>query len=312
MGRRRSFDEKPKKKKRVSIDPASRMHAGKVIAPYRIMEDLINSCCGHLEDARIAIAWRKGWPSVNGRVKLGQMKMANDCDRAYKDFDFLLLLNSELYRTSVAGDESLTMTIHHCLLAGTPDLDRDGNQKTDEKDRLCWKIRKPPIVEFPEIIQTYGLEKTIGLTADALAALNDSGRSLLPKEDGEDADESDNGEGDVEGGGETDEDAEDVDDMDDNEGDESDDSGSDEINTEVNPESWRLMGVDCLPRLDPKIVDRLESAGYTTLGKLSDLMNDQGQWWNKEIGRGFGEAKATAVSDAFADFWKAHPEFTVG
>jgi len=180
MGRRRSPGDKPKKHKRVTIDPAERMHAGKVIAPYRIMEELIKKVCGHLDGARIAIAWRKGWPAVQGRIKLGQMKMANDCDRAYKDFDFLLLLNSEVYRNNAAGEESLTMTLHHLLLAGTPDLDRDGNQKIDEKDRKCWKIRKPPIVEFPEIIQTYGLEKTIGLTADAIAAINDSARPLLP------------------------------------------------------------------------------------------------------------------------------------
>jgi hypothetical protein len=155
------------------------MNAGRVIAPYKIMEGLIDKTCGHLKDASIAIAWRKGWPAVEDRIKLGQMKLASDCDRAYKDFDFLLLLNSEVYRNGTANEESLTMTVHHMLLRGAPALDKDGEQKTDEKGRLCWKTRKPPIVEFPEIIKTYGIAKTLGLTADAVAAINDSRRPLL-------------------------------------------------------------------------------------------------------------------------------------
>ena len=179
MGRRKSDGPKPTKQKRVTIEPAERMNAGRVILPYRVMEGLLKDKCEHLADASIAIAWRKGWPAVEDRIKLGQLKLASDCDRAYKEYDFLLLLNSEVYRNGVASEESLTMTIHHLLLRGAPALDKEGEQKTDEKDRLCWKTRKPPIVEFPEIIKEYGLEKTIGLTADAVAAINDSKRPLL-------------------------------------------------------------------------------------------------------------------------------------
>ena len=183
MGRRKgsknAIGPKPVKHKRVTIEPAERMNAGRVIAPYKIMEGLIGKTCEHLKAASIAIAWRKGWPAVEDRIKLGQMKLASDCDRAYKDFDFLLLLNSEVYRNGAATEESLTMTIHHLLLRGAPALDKEGEQKTDEKGRLCWKTRRPPIVEFPEIIETYGIEKTLGLTADAIEAVREGPRPLL-------------------------------------------------------------------------------------------------------------------------------------
>ena len=170
---------KPVKHKRVTIDPAERLNAGRITAPYRIMEALTKDQCKHLQNARIAIAWRNGWPAIEDRIKLGQMKLASDCDRAYKDFDFLMLLNSEVYRNGASKEESLVMTIHFCLLCGLPAMDREGEQKTDEKGRLCWKTRKPTIVQFPEILKTYGIEKTLGLTAEAVIVATEGPRPIL-------------------------------------------------------------------------------------------------------------------------------------
>ena len=48
-------------------------------------------------------------------------------------------------------------------------------------------------------------------------------------------------------------------------------------------------------------------AGYTTLGKLSAHMADQGEWWAKEI-KGLGEKGRDETLEAFQDFWKRHPE----
>jgi hypothetical protein len=52
----------------------------------------------------------------------------------------------------------------------------------------------------------------------------------------------------------------------------------------------------------------LIDAGFTTLGKLFDQMQDQGVWWAKDI-PGIGEASAEKIADAFAQFWKEHPEY---
>ena len=313
MGRKRKEPgDKPKKKKRVSIDPANRLNAGKIITPYRIMENLINTVCGHLKEAKIAIALRKGWPAVNGRIKLGDLKMASDCDRAYKDFDFLLLLNSELYRNGTASEESLTMTIHHFLLSGTPDLDRDGNQRIDEKDRKCWKKQKPPIVEFPEIIKTYGLEKTIGLTAEAIAAINDSKRTLLAEAEGK---------GKAGGNGKAEKaEAE--------KGDISEGTGevipfpatataSDEPAAPTNPSAWKRWKVDCLSRfnlgengLPDGKVKLLEEAGLGTMGKLVTAMRREGgeDFWWKSIPR-FGESGYDALTSAMIELRARKPEF---
>jgi hypothetical protein len=247
------------------------MNAGRVILPYKIMERLLNKECEHLKDARIAIAWRKGWPAVQDRIKLGQMKLASDCDRAYKDFDFLMLLNAEMYRNSTASEESLTMTIHHMLLCGAPALDREGEQKTDEKDRLCWKTRKPPIVEFPEIIKTYGAEKTLGLMIDAIAAIKEGPRPLLDAIEKAATQSGD---------------------------------GADKAWRMWDVRRLQDYG---LPSGKLKL---LEEAGLTTMGKLMDAMNRQGHedfWW-RDI-KGLGEGGYDALTEAIVKLRKKNPDF---
>jgi hypothetical protein len=49
-------------------------------------------------------------------------------------------------------------------------------------------------------------------------------------------------------------------------------------------------------------------AGHDTLGKLAKLMNDHGQWWNREV-KGIGEQSADAIQEAFVKFWQDHPEY---
>jgi hypothetical protein len=52
----------------------------------------------------------------------------------------------------------------------------------------------------------------------------------------------------------------------------------------------------------------LAEAGYETLGQLSDLMQAEGQLWNKKI-KGVGETGAAEIADRFAEFWADHPEY---
>lgn len=99
-GRRSSGSTKTKKRKKVVFRVLDREHAGQVTAPYRMMEDLIEHYHEHLRDARIVIAYRKGWNAdPEGIQKLGQAKKASDLDRELKDVDFIILLNEEAWGT---------------------------------------------------------------------------------------------------------------------------------------------------------------------------------------------------------------------
>lgn len=72
------------------------------------------------------------------------------------------------------------------------------------------------------------------------------------------------------------------------------------------PEVWRnwpLAELALPARVYAALVEKAD-----TLGKLTDLMNAHGQWWHREV-KGFGEKAAETVADAFAAFWREHPEF---
>lgn len=72
-------------------------------------------------------------------------------------------------------------------------------------------------------------------------------------------------------------------------------------------EAWRDLPLSSAG-IDGKVGVLLAEAGHDTLGRLAKLMQEHGQWWNKEV-KGIGEAGATEVADQFAQFWKEHPEY---
>lgn len=182
MGRQKSKSVE-EKRKAVKVQPIERKHSGKVTEPYRIMEELIPQCHPELAAAKILLLWRKGWrPDVDGVLVLAGIKKATDLDHAIAamvgdGYDFTMQLNQEAW--AGLSDARKTQVIDHELCHAAPDLDRDGQQKLDAKERLCWRLKKHPIQEFPEIIDRYGVEECLGLNATALQAVEDADRPLL-------------------------------------------------------------------------------------------------------------------------------------
>lgn len=69
------------------------------------------------------------------------------------------------------------------------------------------------------------------------------------------------------------------------------------------PTDWRSTPITCLTSLTPKLIERLEEAGLTTMGKLEDrraeiALSNGGEKWPK----GIGEVKITAIEDAVIDW----------
>jgi uncharacterized protein (UPF0335 family) len=78
-------------------------------------------------------------------------------------------------------------------------------------------------------------------------------------------------------------------------------------NRPIDKDAWKSLPVGDL-KLPAKIAKAIVDAGHTTIGSLSVHMADQGDWWAKQI-KGIGEKARDEVCDAFADFWKEHPEY---
>jgi len=66
-------------------------------------------------------------------------------------------------------------------------------------------------------------------------------------------------------------------------------------------EMWRYENLDTL-NLPPHIREKLQDAGITLVGELSDRMGPGGPWWRGIDG--IGKAAGEKIADAFEAFWK--------
>lgn len=185
MGRGRRIGglaDRPKKRKKVTVQLIKRVHAGEVVEPYRLMEEIRAKEHGHLEGVKIALAWRLGWrPDANNILCLGKCRKRGDLDRELDDFDFVILLNKEAWQG--LNEKERRALVDHELCHAQVVMDADGNPKHDDRDRLVCRIRKHDTEEFKAVVERHGLW-TNELAAIAQAAINDSRRPLLTDEPG--------------------------------------------------------------------------------------------------------------------------------
>lgn len=181
MGRKRAVNttEKPKKRKKVTVELLKRQHAGKLVEAYRLMDQLIGKHHGHLVDVKIALAWRFGWSQdADGRLRLGAVKKGTDLDRAMHQFDFVILLNHEAWNKGGLNQEQKIALVDHELCHCQVVNDTTGEPRTDEKDRTVYRTRKHDIEEFQEVVERHG-SYTHELAKLVEAGINDSERPLL-------------------------------------------------------------------------------------------------------------------------------------
>lgn len=155
MGRRRKSPGERRKKVTVSLIPEKR--GKEVPAPYRIMRELIEQHHKHLAEAKIAIAWRFGKKAdADGRMWLGAAKKGSDLDRALHEYDFVILLNHEVWNSSQFKEAQMYALMDHELCHCAVANDTDGNPKKDEQGRTVYRTRKHDLEEFQEVYARHG------------------------------------------------------------------------------------------------------------------------------------------------------------
>jgi hypothetical protein len=133
---------------------------GKVRQPYQIMEELVGKYHPHLATAKIALAWRFDMKAnADGLVTLGQARKASDLDRELHQFDFVIILNSDMWNRAGFEERHMRALIDHELCHCEVQKDKDGEEKTDASGRYIWRIRKHDVEEFREIVARHGLWK---------------------------------------------------------------------------------------------------------------------------------------------------------
>lgn len=262
------------RRKKTTLRKVKREHSGKITQPYAIMERLIKEVGDFfpLRNAKIVICWKSGWkPTKDDILKHAQIRKLSELEREIwgDEYDLCLLLHRELWQSSKFSEAQREMDIFHELCHPVAEIDdKTGDQKLDDRDRLCWRMRNHPIQRFPEEIDRYGLEKVLDLDETAKSAAedeisqesvkkteNDEGRPLLQESE------------------------------------------------KVSAKQLESMDIETLQKFSPKISNRqiksLSNAGYDTVGKLVAHMRANGEWWHRDA-IGIGKNSKVPIEDAVA------------
>lgn len=170
--------DEEKRTKRTKLRKVERKHNGRITPQYAILERLIAELpeFHHLKVATFIVMKNSGWTtSRDGLLKHASISLATERERElHGDFDLCLSVNRQLWESSRYTEEQREQDIYHELLHVVADVDKDsGEQRKDDRGRLCWRLRDHPIQRFPEEIERYGIEKVLKLDLDAKAASAD-------------------------------------------------------------------------------------------------------------------------------------------
>ena len=133
---------------------------GKVRQCYAILDELVAQNHDEIAEAKIVLAWRYGLkPNADGQLILGKAKKASDLDRELHGYDFVILLNWNVWNRVDWTEEQMRALIDHELCHCTVALDKNDNPREDTQGRPVWRMRKHDIEEFREVVDRHGLWK---------------------------------------------------------------------------------------------------------------------------------------------------------
>jgi hypothetical protein len=137
--------------------------------PYQILAEM-RRFHDDIGGARIALAWRLNLsPDDDGHLILGKCVKASDLQREFVDYDFVILLNRDVWNDEEFTAEKKRALVDHELCHGAPAVTSEGGAKFDERGRQVWRVRKHDIEEFYGIVNRHGCYKRdLELFAEAL------------------------------------------------------------------------------------------------------------------------------------------------
>ena len=287
---------KPNKRTPTKLRPVQPTKDGHPTQPWQILQDLLAEC-SFFEKIRVAtfrMFWTRDSKADADGVMLGsRASKATERERLVaeenkRQHDLTITL-PECW--NAMNDRDKEQMIFHALLRFAPVLKSSGEQKTDTRDRLQWRLRRPPIVAFVQEFERYGVEYMLGCNAVLADAARHADRPMEKIFDAAEA-MADSVTLTTASGSVT------------------VPLGAIEANNPLR--AWRRWPTSCLADygLPAGKLKLLEEAGLGTMGKLMDRMNkagSEGFWW-KDI-KGFGESGYDAMVNAIMGLRKANSHF---
>jgi hypothetical protein len=171
---------KQPKPKAINFSLIPPMDNGHEPESYKLMRTVREKWHQDLEGAKIALAWRKRLKSdKDGHLLLGKCVKASDLQRELVNWDFVILLNKEVWQDPGFTTERKSALLDHELCHATRVLDKFHLPANDEYGRSVWRTRKHDIEEFHAIIERHGCYKK-DLEKFAEALLKNRGNLVLP------------------------------------------------------------------------------------------------------------------------------------
>lgn len=158
MPRGRKGPRKPQAKK-VKVDLID-FNAKPAHEPYRLMKEIRAEHHQDTRQARVVLAWMLDTkPDADGHICLGKCVRASDLQKELADWDFVILLNKEVWETKDFGESRKKALLDHELMHIAEAVDKEGEPKFDDKGRKLFRMRGHDIEEFTAIVERHGCYK---------------------------------------------------------------------------------------------------------------------------------------------------------
>ena len=128
--------------------------------PYDLLDEVRAENHEDTCAAKIALAWKRDTkPDVDGRLMLGRCVRQSDLARELVDFDFVIVLNREVWEDPEFDRGKKLALLDHEMMHAARVVDGEGEPVIDTKGRAVWRVRGHDIEEFTDVISRRGCYK---------------------------------------------------------------------------------------------------------------------------------------------------------
>lgn len=145
------------KPKKVKVDLLNPEHNQE---PFALLQKMRAAHHPDTSSASIALAWMLETKcDADGRLVLGKCVRTTDLQREFAAYDFVILLNKEVWESYEFTEDKKCALLDHELMHAAEAVDSEGSAKWDSKGRRVWRIRKHDIEEFHDVVRRHGCYK---------------------------------------------------------------------------------------------------------------------------------------------------------
>lgn len=146
---------------------------------YKLLDEVRDKWHEDLYGAKIALAYRKRLKrDRDGILMLGKCIKVSDLQKEFCPFDFIILLNREVWQDTAFDKKKRLALLDHEMCHAELSLDKQLDRRTDEKGRTVYRVRKHDIEEFRSVVEHHGCYKA-DLEKFAESLLKKKGMPLL-------------------------------------------------------------------------------------------------------------------------------------